>query len=268
MMKRLMFFLFIFFNVHLFALDYPPRPAPPKLVNDFTNTLSVEEQNRLESKLVAFNDSTSIQIAVVILKTLDGYPLSDYAFSLAQKWGIGQKETNNGVLLLISMDEHKLFIATGYGMEGIMPDIESKHIVDFDITPLFKQGRYFEGIDVGTSRMMSLAKGEYTATQKESRSQKFPWGFIFIILFFLIMFIFRITSVRSYASLNNLPFWTAWMLLNTARRKQTGRWSDFNRGSGGFGGFGGGGFGGGGGGGGFGGFGGGSFGGGGAGGSW
>ena len=266
MIKRLLLLFCIYINCQAFALDYPARPEPPKLVNDFTNTLTAAEQSQLESKLVAFNDCTSIQIAVVIMKTLDGYPLSDYAFELAQKWGIGQKETNNGVLLLISMDEHKLFIATGYGMEGVMPDVECKHIVDFDITPLFRQGLYYEGIDVGTSRMMSLAKGEYTATGtkgKQTIKRVSPYGFILILIVIILVFVFKVRSVRSYANLNSISFWAAWMLLNAASRRQTGQWKNFHSGSGGFGGFGGGG-----GGGGFGGFGGGSFGGGGAGGSW
>ncbi len=266
MRKNLFLLLFITINsASLFALEFPPRPTPPKLVNDFTNTLSSEEKGVLENKLVAFNDSTSIQIAVVLLNTLDGYPLSDYAFELAQKWGIGQKETNNGVLLLISIDEHKLFIATGYGMEGVMPDIECRRIVGNDITPLFKEGKYFEGIDKGISQMMALANGEYQATEKKKGSKKFPVGFIFIMLFFLILFMFRVKSAHSYAALNSISFLAAWQLLNASRGRHSGRWSDFNRGSGGFGGFGGGSSGGGGG---FGGFGGGSFGGGGAGGSW
>ena len=133
MMKKLLLLFFIYINSQAFALDFPARPEPSKLVNDFTNTLSSQEQDQLEKKLVAFNDSTSIQIAVVIMKTLDGYPLSDYAFELAQKWGIGQKETNNGVLLLVSMDEHKLYIATGYGMEGIMPNIKVNNVFGFNV---------------------------------------------------------------------------------------------------------------------------------------
>ena len=261
-------FLFLLLQIYLLplsALDFPARPNPPRLVNDFTNTLTADQQSILEEKLVAFNDTTSIQIAVVILKTLDGYPLSDYAFELAQKWGIGQKESNNGVLLLISIEEHRLFIATGYGMEGIMPDIQSRRIVANDITPYFKNGQYFEGIDNGTNQMMALAKGEYQGKGTTTNLKKnAPYGIFFILIIILLIFIFRIRSVKSYAVLNSIPFLTAWMLLNAASNRHSGRWSDFNRGSGGFGGFGGGSSGGGG----FGGFGGGSFGGGGAGGSW
>ncbi|HQF29787.1 MAG TPA: TPM domain-containing protein, partial [Bacteroidia bacterium] len=72
------------------AIDYPKRPDPPHLVNDFTKTLSPLEIESLESKLVAFDDSTSSQIAVVVLHSVDGYPISDYAVELAQQWGIGQ----------------------------------------------------------------------------------------------------------------------------------------------------------------------------------
>ena len=266
---RKLLFIFLLFQICFFpvsALDFPARPNPPHLVNDFTNTLTTDQQRILEEKLVAFNDTTSIQIAVVILKTLDGYPPSDYAFELAQKWGIGQKETNNGVLLLISMEEHKLFIATGYGMEGIMPDVQSRRIVANDITPYFKNGQYFEGIDNGITQMMALAKGEYQGKGTTTNlKRKAPYGIFFILIIILLIFIFRIRSVKSYASLNSIPFWTAWMLLNAAANRHSGRYSDFNRGGGGFGGFGGGSSGGGGG---FGGFGGGSFGGGGAGGSW
>jgi uncharacterized protein len=257
-MKKLLLLLYII-SFPAFGIDFPPRPVPPHLVNDLAGMMSEDERAIIESKLIAFNDSTSIQIAVVTLTTLDGYPIDDYAFKLAQQWGIGQKETSNGVLLLISKDERKMWIATGYGMEGIMPDALCKRIITNDITPYFKQQRYFEGIDNGTTQMMLLAKGEYKGTGKgKSRPAPF-FGFGMILSVILIIFLFRYRSVRSYAGLNNIPFWAAWTLLNSGRSRSGGGWTNFSGGSGGFGGGGGGGFGG---------FGGGSFGGGGAGGSW
>ncbi|MBL7922770.1 MAG: TPM domain-containing protein [Bacteroidia bacterium] len=267
-MKSRLLFLLLFFLSHGFAaVEFPPSPNPPRLVNDFTGTLSPLEKEELENALLAFNDTTSVQISVVIISTLDGYPIEQYAFELGEKWGIGEKKTNNGALLLIALSDRKLFIATGYGLEGALPDALSKRIIENDIKPFFKEQRYFEGIKAGTGKMMDAVKGEYKDTPRRNKS-KDGIPAVFIILFVLILiFVFKIFSVRRYAMLNDVPFWIAWQLLNAAAGRQKGGWSDFNKGSGPF--FGG--FGGGGGGsssGGFGGFGGGSFGGGGAGGSW
>lgn len=257
--KFLIWLLLLLFPFAGMAQEFPERPNPPKLVNDFTGTLSAGEVSALESKLVAYNDSTSTQIAVVILSSLDGYPVDDYSFQLAEAWGIGQKGKNNGVLLLIAKDDRKLFIATGYGMEGVMPDGLVKRIVEQDIKPFFKMGRYYDGINSGVDSMIRLAAGEYTADAKGAKGT--PVFFILGVLFFIILFIvIKIKSVKSYASVNSISFWTAWTLLNQARNIHHGRWGGFT--GGGSSSWGGGG------GGGFGGFGGGSFGGGGAGGSW
>jgi uncharacterized protein len=244
----------------LSAQDFPPKPDPPRLVNDFTGTLSKSESAALEQKLVAYDDSTSTQIAVVMISTLDGYPIEDYAFSLGDTWGIGRKQKNNGVLVLIAKDDRQIFIATGYGMEGVMPDGLVKRIIENDIKPFFKEGRYYDGLNQGTDSMILLAAGEYTA---ESKSEiKENWPFFFVIGFFILMFILvlwaKVKSAKTYSTVNSIPFWTAWTLLNQARRVHHGSWGGFSGGSSW----------GGGGGGGFGGFGGGGFGGGGAGGSW
>ena len=252
------------------AVDFPPKPNPPRLVNDFTNTLAAEDIARLERQLVTFDDSTSVQIAVVIIATLDGYPISDYAFELGEKWGVGDKKMNSGALLLIALNDHKLFIATGYGLEATLPDARCRNIIENDITPLFKKGLYYEGIQAGTEKMMQAVKGEYkdSPRKKSKDGGKVP-AVLIVILVLLFVFLAKIFSVRRYSMLNNIPFWVAWSLLNAAAGRRRGRWTDFNSGRGTFGGWGGGGFGGGSsGGGGFGGFGGGSFGGGGAGGSW
>src|SRR5262245_50769893 len=122
-MKQLYLLAFLFLlSVPVFSQEYPEKPSPPRLVNDFAGVLSVNEKNALEGKLVAYNDSTSTQISIVTLRSLDGFPIDDYTYNLAEKWGIGQKGINNGVLVLVAVDDHKMFIATGYGMEGVMPD--------------------------------------------------------------------------------------------------------------------------------------------------
>jgi uncharacterized protein len=250
---------FLLLSLAGIAQQYPERPNPPRLVNDFTGTLQPEEVSRLEDKLLAYNDSTSTQIAIVMISSLDGYPVDDYAITLAERWGIGQKAKDNGVLIFIAKDDRKIFIPTGYGMEGVMPDALVKRIIENDIKPYFKQGQYYEGLDKGTDSMFQLAAGEYQAEPR--KQEKPPMLLIAAIIMFVILMIFsRINSVRSYSSLNGISFWAAWELLNQARRSHHGTWGGFSgRGGGSWGGGGGGGFGG---------FGGGSFGGGGAGGSW
>ncbi len=260
--KSLTFFLpfslLLITSLSVFADDFPERSNT--LVTDYTNTLNDGERNALEQKLVAFNDSTSTQIAIVIRQSIGGYDIADYTIQLFNKWKIGQEKKNNGVLILVSKDDHKVFISTGYGIEGALPDILCKRIIDQDIRPNFKSGNYYEGLDQATSSIMSIVKGEFTADSymKRARPQNIPWFPIVIFFFvFLIVIFSKISRTRQYAQTNHLGFWAAWALLNAAASRSSGSWGGFSGGSG----FGGGG-------GGFGGFGGGSSGGGGAGGSW
>lgn len=238
--------------------DFPGRSST--IVTDYTNTLSPQEQQSLERKLVAFNDSTSSQVAVVVLASVGNYDISDYAVQLYNQWGIGQKEKNNGVLILVAKDDRKVFITTGYGMEGVLPDALCKRIVNNDILPNFKTGNYHGGLDAAVNSIISIVKGEYTADDyMKGKKEKIPWfGILLAIFIFFIVILSKIGSTRNYARRNNLGFWAAWALMNAAmnRGRSHGSWGGFSGGSGGFGG------------GGFGGFGGGMSGGGGAGGSW
>ncbi|MCC7203364.1 MAG: TPM domain-containing protein [Nitrospirae bacterium] len=258
--SAVLFLLFI--PAVLFAETFPQRPSPPRLVNDYTNTLKPEEQEVLERKLVEFDNTTSTQIVIVILETLDGYPIGDYTVKLGEEWGVGQKDKNNGAVVLAAMKDREVFIATGYGLEGAIPDALAKRIVEFDIKPYFKQGLYYEGLDRATDSMIALAKGEYTAERHSKPGVpiffRIPWFFIIFVIIFFIIMLSRARRYRGIASNNNVPFWMALILANMGSRHHRGKWDDFSSGGGGFGG----------GSGGFGGFGGGSFGGGGAGGRW
>jgi uncharacterized protein len=249
---------FLLFSTVLIAQTFPEKSN--RLVNDYTQTLSAQQIDQLEQKLVAFDDSTSTQIAVVLVKTLEGYDVSDYGVRLAESWGIGGAKNNNGVLVLVSLGDRKVTIQTGYGVEGALPDAITKRIIEREITPNFRAGDYFAGINEGTNAIISYTKGEYKIdTPKKGRKEGgLGIGFIIIMIIIIIIAIKKggggseVIGGRGSAS----PFW--WLLMGS----QLGRGN-----SGGFGGFSGGGdgFGGGGG---FGGFGGGSFGGGGSSGSW
>lgn len=241
------------------AQTIPPRPNPPRLVNDLAGLMQAGEADELERKLVAYNDSTSSQIAVVTVPNLDGDDIADYAQQLYEKWGIGQKGTNNGILVLVAQQEHTARIQTGYGLEGAVPDALAKRIISNTLVPAFRQNQYYAGLDRATDQLIALAKGEYKADPSEVRQQRnrdrggsgFPfWGIIIVLV--VIFFLLR---NRGGGGRGNRGFGGGFIPPIIF--------------GGGFGGGGGGGWGGGGGGGGgFGGFGGGSSGGGGASGSW
>lgn len=173
--------------------NIPERPNPPRLVNDFTRTLTEDQQYSLERKLVAYDDSTSNQVVVVIVPTTNDYDPVDYATKLGRSWGVGNKKTNNGVVLLIAKDDRKIFIAPGYGLEGALPDITCKSIIDNVITPNFKHEDFYRGIDLGTTAIIKAAAGEYKAPEGY-RSKKGNGGGgsligVIIIIFIILMFV-------------------------------------------------------------------------------
>src|SRR5688572_1799435 len=112
--KFILSFLLVTSTVASWAQNIPSRPNPPRLVNDYADVLSAGDEANLERQLVAYDDSTSNQIAVVLIKTLDGYPKEEYANKLLREWGIGNKETNNGVLILAAIDDRQVWIEVGY----------------------------------------------------------------------------------------------------------------------------------------------------------
>lgn len=162
-MNKLLIYFLLFIQTVASGQDFPQKSET--LVTDFTSTLSSAEISTLENRLVAFNDSTSTQIAVVIMQSTGSYEISEYAVQLYNKWGIGQKKNNNGVLVLIAKEDRKVFINTGYGIEGVLPDILCKRIVEQDIVPNFKDGNFYGGIDAAVNSIMSIVSGEYSADE-------------------------------------------------------------------------------------------------------
>jgi len=252
-------------SVLVVSQDIPDRPDPPRLVNDFAGILGSDDVSRLESILVAFNDSTSTQITVVIVKSLNGYDKNDFAQRLGQKWGVGQKGRNNGIVVLVKpkypTEKGEASIQAGYGLEGVLPDITCKQIVDNEMIPHFRDNDYYGGIDAAVTTIMAITKGEYTADQYNKKHKPSPYGMLVpIIILIIVIILIRMNRGKTHSVGKNLPFWASLGLMGTMGRSgHSGTWGDFQSGGGSFGGGGGGGFGG---------FGGGSFGGGGAGGSW
>jgi len=244
--------LLLITGLHTFAQEVPPRPTPPRLVNDMAGVLLRQEADDLERKLTAYNDSTSTQIAIVTVKTTGDYDISETALKILRDWGVGSKEKNNGLVILAAIDDRKVRIETGYGLEGAVPDAIANRIIDEIIVPNFREGHYYQGLDQAVNAIEKAAAGEYQAIPKKRRGK--GGGSIFVLIVVAIIVLSIINNRRGGGT--------------TISRRGWGGWGGFPMGGGGWSSGSGGGWGGGGGGGGFGGFGGGSGGGGGASGSW
>jgi uncharacterized protein len=244
--------------------DIPDPMQPPRMINDFSGLLEAGNRDVLEKKLQDFYYETSTQIYVVILDDIAGYDIADFAQRLGEKWGVGTKGKDNGAVILLNPSPDRqhgnVSIATGYGLEGAVPDITAHHIVDFDMIPSFREQDFYGGIETACNTMMELTRGEYTADEYLQRNQ--PEGgsaipeLIFIAFIIFVWVVGRSRRARQYSMGHNVPFWLALFLASGSGRSHSGSWGGFSSGGGGFssGGFGGGG--------------GGSFGGGGASGSW
>lgn len=264
-MKKIFAVLFLFCCVALTSgQNIQPRPVPPRAVNDFAQMLAPFQQQALEQKLNAYNDSTSSAIVIITVPDLQGYDIAQLGLKYLREWGVGVKGKNNGVVILVAKKERKARIETGYGMEGTIPDIIAKHIIDDEMIPYFREDDYYRGFDRAVDAIIKAAAGEYKA---DPSSQEDDGGFLMALFIMVIIFAFLAIIMRNkggdgkgggqYMSRRGSDI-VPWIVLG-----------DLLGGSGGRGSFGGGGFGRGGfGGGGFGGFGGGSGGGGGASGGW
>jgi uncharacterized protein len=260
-MKKLFLIIIVFSIQFATAQTIQPRPNPPVAVNDFGNFLEPFQKEALEKKIRDYNDSTSSAIVIITVPDLQGYDIAELALKYLRDWGVGTKDKNNGVVVLVSKEERKARIETGYGMEGVLPDITAKHIIDEVMIPNFKANDYYRGFDQTIDAIILAAKGEYKSDVKTNSDRGgIPFKGIFFIIILIIFIISKIggggggnyMSRRGSTGLGGLGWFFLGNMLGGGGRG---------------GGFGGGGFGGGGGGG-FGGFGGGSGGGGGASGGW
>lgn len=262
------------------AFDVPLNDG---YVTDVTGTLSDAQKQDIDATIDAYKKETSNEIAILLVNTLGGEDISEVGVKVGRAWGVGDKQKNNGILILVALEDHQVTIQTGYGLEGAVPDIVAKGIIDTDIAPNFREGKYYEGLSAAIDSLKKHIGGEYTADRYEEKGAGIA-PFIFFFFFVLIQFfaaIFARTKswwaggvvggVAGIILTAIFGWWVAIPILvvlgllfdfivsrmpKTPRRG--GRWG----GGGGFGGFGGGSSGGGGG------FGGGSFGGGGASGGW
>lgn len=245
----------------------PPQPSPPRLVNDFEKLLTSAQVSSLESKLVNYANTHQTQIAIIITDDLYGLEIADFSTRLGTAWEIGKAGFENGIVITVAPETRDVYIAVGYGLEGVIPDITARRIVENEIIPAFRSESYFQGLDNATGVIMQLAAGEFPASEY-AQQEEVPPGAVFVPFILIILLVFFLSRRRrNYDSPGkSIPFWTLFWLLSHGSRGSRGSFGNFSSGRGSFGpgrgGFGGGGSGG------FGGFGGGRFGGGGAGGKW
>ncbi len=254
-MKKIFFFLSLLLSLGLYAQienAIPAVPVPPKLVNDFTGkTITEAQKQALENKLKLYDDTTSNQIAIVIVADLKGYPVEDYAIALGRKWGVGNKEFDNGIVVLVSTGgsagNRDLTIQVGYGLESVVPDITAKSIIENEIIPNFKAGDIYRGLDKGTDALIKAAEGKYKAPQgwsKRNSGKGISPILVIVVVIALIVLFGGIAGGGGggYVSRRGYSDWSGGGWTGGSRG---GGWSGGGS-SGGFGGFGGGSFGGGG----------------------
>lgn len=234
------------------AKNPPPMPTDSRWVQDYGNVMDMDQEVFLLKKLKAYFDSTSNEIAIVTERSLEGDEIFSYSYKIAQEWGIGTKGKDNGVLIYAAIDDRKVFIQVGKGLEGAIPDAYAKRVINQVLLPRFKEGKYGMGFDEATDVLIQMAEGEFRSDGSGQEPKGIPfWVIILIIVILIIVFSSGGNDGKTYdyeapnrrsRGLGVPPIWIG------GGRGSGGGWS----GGGGFGG----------------GFGGGSFGGGGAGGSW
>lgn len=151
--------VFSFSTPPSFALEIPARPEG--YVSDDAAMISPTERARLEARLHQFENETSNQIVVVTFPTLEGEVLEDFSIRLAEAWKIGQKDKDNGVILLLFKNDRKVRIEVGYGLESVLPDATCKLIIEEKIVPRFREGKFDEGVERAVEAIMAATKGEY-----------------------------------------------------------------------------------------------------------
>jgi uncharacterized protein len=184
-------YLILFCSVIAYA-----EPEIPQLHNwatDLTNTLTAEQLSTLDYRLKTFEDSTSNQIVILMIPTLDNYPLEEYSYDVAHQNKVGTKKLDNGILLLIVKGDRKARIEVGYGLEGALPDALASSIIRNVIFPYFRKQEFYYGITAGINAIISAVKGEYTAEYKPEKKDKGIPNLLplIIIIFFIIRFLFR-----------------------------------------------------------------------------
>jgi len=246
---------FCFYGFGQFQI--PEKPKKETSVYDYISLLSQPQKQSLEQKLIRYSDSTSTQIVVVLIRSTQGENINYLGAQWGEKWGIGQAKKDNGILVIVARDDRKMSIQNGKGIEALLTDALSRRIIETVITPQFKKGDYYAGLNDGADAIFDVLTGAFDEDRDFSNQEGSPLGVVLPLLFFIIIFIIlwrkRNGGGGSGGRRSGMNPWDVIILSNMGRGGFGGSSSGGSFGGGG--GFGGG-------------FGGGSFGGGGASGGW
>lgn len=189
----LVLFGVLFLNNFIYGQTEFKIPEKPKIiypVNDYANILTEEQQNKLNNKLISYSDSTSTEIIVCIVKTLNGDDINYVGAKWGEKWQIGQKYKNNGILLLIASDDHKLAIQNGRGVEDAMTDYTSSTIIHQYMIPYLQQNDYYGAINSGTDQIIKVLQGKFKAADNPEDTDDTTSGIIVAVFIFFIILLY------------------------------------------------------------------------------
>jgi len=168
-------------------------PKPPAYFNDYANVVSKEAAHRFNEQLAQFERETSDQIVVAVFpKMQSDSSIEDYTQRVAQSWGVGQKDKRNGAVLFVFIEDRKMFIQVGYGLEGALPDITAFDITEYHIKPHFRNGDYQGGLATGIDLICKAIRGEYKGSGKtvaEKRGTAGAPNFLFFIIFVIVLIV-------------------------------------------------------------------------------
>ena len=186
---------YIFLIVSLLVFKVTLADIPERrdaLVNDFAGVFTASQTESMQKRLDTLSLTTGNQILVVTVTSLDGYEISDYALQLGRKWGVGQKDKNNGLVIVVKIKNEtkgQAYIATGYGLEGALPDATCKHIVDREMIPQFNNNDYYAGVNAALDVIIPIVKGEYTSEEYEKNNDDWGAGLITMLVIFGIVIV-------------------------------------------------------------------------------
>lgn len=196
-------------------------------VHDEANVLSAGMKSQIEAILKAERDSTSNQIAILIIPSLDGDIMEEYSLRVAEKWKLGKKDTDNGVLWLISMNDRKMRIEVGHGLEGRLTDALSSRINRNEVAPNFRRGDYDAGVYAGTMAIIQAIQGEYVNTDPPRMSKKLrsPWTTLGFIVLIIIL-----ASRRRRGGGGGMAMWVLGSMLGSGMGRGSGSGGDYGGG--------------------------------------
>ena len=229
-MKQYWFVLVLACCLRTFAAEVIP-PSPSQYFNDYAKAVSASTASQLNQTLEDFERQSSEQIVVAVFpKMQSDSSIEDYTIRVFRSWAVGQKSKNNGAALFVFVQDHKMFLQVGYGLEGVLPDALCKRIIDEQISPRFKAGDFDGGLTAGVQSIILAAKGEYKgtgATVADSQTSHGSGGSFISIAVIVLLIIFAIFSRGS-------GLFLPWLLLSSSGSSRGWGGGGGSSGSGGF----------------------------------